>query len=129
MTNQETRDEEREERRLTMLERDMDRRIWAALEPYLESHIDLDLNNPDENVAFFCMVDDIAASLEIAGYRKHPEPEWEYGRITKTQWSHPRMDEPSVTVLANTEGNVEYQRNLGYMIVRRVKAGPWEAVE
>lgn len=61
--------------------------------------------------------------------RKHPEPEWEYGRITKTQWSYPRMDDASVTVLANTEGNIEYQRNLGYMIVRRAKAGPWTPVE
>lgn len=67
----------------------------------------------------------VANILELLG----DKPEWEYGRITKTQWAHPRMDEPSVTILANTEGNIEYQRNLGYMIVRRKKAGPWEPVE
>lgn len=55
--------------------------------------------------------------------------EWEYGRITKTQWHNPRMRDHSIQVLADTPGNIEYQRANGYMIVRRRKAGPWEEIK
>lgn len=46
----------------------------------------------------------------------------EYGRISKTQWA---AGISNATVLSDTPGNVDYQRDLGYVIVKRIKAGDW----
>lgn len=69
-----------------------------------------------------------ADAILADGYRKHPEPEWEYGRV-----AHPalvvdgiRRGEVYAEALSDTPGNVDYQRRNGWAIVRRTKAGPWE---
>jgi len=63
--------------------------------------------------------DRIARAAQAAGFSRHPQPEteWEYGRTSR--------DRLSVDVLAGTPGNIEYQQEHGYGIVRRRKAGPW----
>ena len=37
--------------------------VWEALEPYLESHIRLDLNDVDESAAFREMVQTVAKAV------------------------------------------------------------------
>lgn len=41
--------------------------IWAALEPHVEDHISLDLNNPQDNAAFSGMVIEIAEGVRHVG--------------------------------------------------------------
>lgn len=46
---------------------DFERALWSALEPRLEDHIRLDLNDPEECQQFSDMISDLARALVEAG--------------------------------------------------------------
>lgn len=58
------------------------------------------------------------------------EPEWEHGAISATALQVARRQGwvPNVAIMSNTPGSVEYQREQGYVILRRTRAGEWEEV-
>ena len=66
-----------------------------------------------------------ADAILAAGYRKHPEPEWEYG-IRAEGDTEPWSDHSDDLdwLLDNASGNM----GMSDYAVQRTKAGPWEPV-
>ena len=64
---------------------------------------------------------DLAVSILAAGYRKHPEPEWEYAHSANGYWNR---DETEFTA----EGYYDVGDDARGAIARRTKPGPWEPI-